>query len=259
MLKKYILYLLQFCIIILTLQSDALEWRDDIEGSKAQDIMSFQREIELHIIRVEFLGMELAKLHPGIFWGIDKKKLRKFLRIHDRQKIEPPDIEVITLNPRDYRFFLLDLWNMRGKNMKDFSGEEYNYNRRVIDDLNYADREKALTFFIEHKMVHAGSNQLTDAANKFLLIEKIADVVDRGMYQDARAEFGKKMLPASEFLKDDFDRKLAKSLEEHYHEIINGHFGTIQNSKLKMRKNCAALVMSIMNDIAHTSKAKPAI
>lgn len=215
--------------------------------------MTFQREIEFHIIRVEYLGLELVRLHPKRFGDLDKKRLRMFLKLHDRQKIEPPRLNSRSTNPNDFRFFLLDLWNIRGKSLKDFEGDEYTYNRNVIDKLNESDHNKAMTFFINNGMVQPHGQHLTSSAKSFFLVEKVADVVDRGMHQNTGKEFGKKMLLASEFLTDDLERELARSLEEHYDEVIGSNAVAISNSRLKQRKHCAGAIMGIMNGSASAS------
>ncbi len=54
------------------------------------------------------------------------------------------------------------------------------------------------------------------------IIEKIADQVDRGESPVSAEEFNKRMTPASQWLKNEEEIRMARALEEGYTEFVRG-------------------------------------
>ncbi len=60
--------------------------------------------------------------------------------------------------------------------------------------------------------------------NDFKTIEKVADLVDRSQDPVAEQEFGRKLLPAHQYIQDKTLKFYAKYLEKEYNQIIKQNY-----------------------------------
>ncbi|MBL6988596.1 MAG: hypothetical protein ISR65_02415 [Bacteriovoracaceae bacterium] len=229
-------------LLLITTQNclGSVDWasRYLLNPKELEDILDFRSKIQLHIVRVSLLGLELVRLHPQIFKGIDTKKLKSFLELHDKAKLIPPRLDWISGDPDHYRFFLLDLWNIQHRHYSDLTDSELIYFQRVLKELNALKKDYAVNFFREHKMLEASSNKPNAMAKLFLLIERIANLVDKGMDVSASTEPNENILAASEILKDTQSVKLARSLEDHYSQIVTLKNEFILNNFFNKKDEC---------------------
>lgn len=157
----------------------------------------FQLHIQLHRRRVVLLGSYLAKQE---FPEISAELAENFLLLHDTSKTLKQTITSL------YAFY--------GKNNLD--ADQLADLKKTITFLNSIDTAYADSFFDTYQLSSLEREQL-------LLIEKIADLVDRSMDPVAEEEFGRKMKLASEFIQDANQNTLAKLLESKYKDLIRDY------------------------------------
>ncbi len=89
--------------------------------------------------------------------------------------------------------------------------------------FNKNDSEIGLKYLIKHGFADA-NGVLTPNGKNLLKIEKLADIVDRGMDPTSSEEFGKKIVRASEskYLKSQNGKKMAAVLEGEYFKTTKG-------------------------------------
>jgi hypothetical protein len=89
--------------------------------------------------------------------------------------------------------------------------------RALIDRFNAADAEDVRAFFERYPEARGAQEPLQ-------LLEKIADLVDRGSSPLSPEEFGRPMLPASRFFKapQPSDLELMQELERDYSKLTSG-------------------------------------
>lgn len=158
----------------------------------------FYEHTRLHRARVKALGLALLKSHPELFEGLSPRQVGAILEAHDLAKVSPKSV-----GP-DGRPFYRILYDSYGKGLDKIS----------VDSLNAQDRP-----YMEKAKSAYGLDKNPDLHAKMDRIEKIADLVDRGMSNVSAEEFGRPMDKASNFLKNDDDVKLAQELEKNYKEI----------------------------------------
>lgn len=158
-------------------------------------IQDFQQHIELHRARVVQLGMALAESH---FPEISQKDLKEFLKLHDSSKTTKEAL------PRLYQFY--------GKPPN--SEAERERLKEIVIYINAIDQKVAEKYFKEKTLS-------LDMIETFYIIEKVADLVDRSMDPVAAEEFGRKLVPASQFLKEAELIRLSQWLEQRYEKVTS--------------------------------------
>lgn len=171
---------------------------DKLVGS----VEEFYEHTQKHRARVKALGMELFKSHPELFEGLDRAQVEHVLDAHDQAKVRP------SVKAPDGRPFYQVLYK---------EGFGKGLDRSIVDSLNASDKE-----ILERAEERLGVKGNPDLKAKVERIEKIADLVDRGMSPVSSEEFGRKMEKASRFLTSAEDRELAKFLEKRYSTITKG-------------------------------------
>jgi len=148
------------------------------------------------------LGLALYQLYPERYQEIPLDLIVGFLKLHDQSKLRESSSRA--------------LYSVYGQNQKFADLLTQSQMQETIQRLNEYDQEAARLFF-------QSTGISTDQARLLLEIEKIADLVDRGMDPVAHEDFeggGKyKMKLGSEYIKDDFGSRAAARLEKSYDHI----------------------------------------
>lgn len=176
-------------------------------------VEDFYRHTSLHRKRVKALGMELLRQNPEVFSGVRPEQLRIALDAHDMGKISP-NAKYVDGRP----FYKVLFQEGYGKQInRDVVNQLNNHDQRYMQE---AFKKAGLAKSPDHTSAHRARVQ--DIRHKIARIEKIADLVDRGMSPVAQEEFGRPMQRAGVFLDNPQDRQLARSLETNYQNIIDG-------------------------------------
>jgi hypothetical protein len=169
----------------------------------------FYEHTRLHRVRVKLLGMELLRTHPELFRGISPEELRIVLEAHDRAKVSS------AAHGPSGRPFYEELYRSYGKKAPD----------PLVNSLNQAD-EKYAVEALKHaglwdnpRMSSAERMRRRALRTRIKMIEKIADLVDRGKSPVTSEEFGRAMRPASTFLNNPEEVRLARELERNYSRL----------------------------------------
>ncbi|MBL6989973.1 MAG: hypothetical protein ISR65_09355 [Bacteriovoracaceae bacterium] len=181
-----------------------------------------------HILRVTRLGMSLWEGEKNdSFADIDPKILEEFLLLHDQSKINYSHefstrhniFKSETVSSRLYQNYGIDFTAIPDDWKKETS--------ELVDHLNAIDQQVAIDFFRKKGLLGASESIENNAlVQKYLHIEKIADLVDRGSSPVTKEEFGRAMIPAHTFfikaLKDFESATYAAVLEYNYKKIVSG-------------------------------------
>jgi hypothetical protein len=173
-------------------------------------LLDFKAATEEHQNRVLILGKALYQNFSNHFVELNIDIVSNFLKLHDYSKtsILPDGTNQIE-----------SLYQFYGVNKSDLPEAEKFKILSTINYINYLDSQKALVFFSETKLI-SKDGELTDAAHNLMLIERIADMVDRGEHASSTQEFNRKMAPASEILENEKWANYARYLEKNYAELI---------------------------------------
>jgi len=168
-------------------------------------VEEFKQFTLTHQRRVLCLGRHLFQEYKKQFHSVNFDLVHEFLALHDQAKtaVNTDGTEQIELL---YQFF--------GINKSELPENEKFKILSMINHINYVDAQKALQFFTLHNLIK-DNGELAAAAQSLLLIEKISDLVDRGLCQIATIEFNRKLQPASEIV-EAHQAHYAKFLEENY-------------------------------------------
>lgn len=158
----------------------------------------FDRHLALHRKRVLVLGLALReRFYPHI----DAKELKTFLKYHDIAKTDLVHGNLKTSVEELYKFYGTRLRSTEEPQLK-----------HLVDSINLIDRRIALMFLENFK----ASEQNRELFQK---IERMADLVDRGMDPVASEEFGRLLTKASVILAEIHDVDQVLWLEDHYQEL----------------------------------------
>ncbi|MBL6990783.1 MAG: hypothetical protein ISR65_13440 [Bacteriovoracaceae bacterium] len=199
-----------------------------------------------HILRVTRLGAALLKGDAAVkFWDIDQKILEEFLLLHDQSKINGSDAflnrhalqeESESITSKLYQNYGIDFAAIPDDWKKETG--------TLVKHLNEIDLEVAADFFRKKGIL--GQNEdiaKNTLVQKYLQIEKIADLVDRGSSPVTQEEFGRAMIPAHTFfikvLKDFESAAHAQFLEDNYDKIVRGdeYLGNVPVVRLAFKKH----------------------
>lgn len=175
--------------------SRALELRTP-NTKLVESVEEFYEHTQKHRARVKALGLELFRSHPQLFEGLSESQVERVLEAHDQAKVRA------TVKAPNGRPFYQVLYN---------EGFGKKLDRNIVDALNANDKQ-----IMEVAEEVNGIHKSAELQAKMERIEKIADLVDRGMSPVSAEEFGRSMDKASEFLKSPEDRALAIELEKKY-------------------------------------------
>jgi hypothetical protein len=159
-----------------------------------------------HVERVVELGMRLRQDFPEMFREVDPALLREYLTHHDAAKVR------LENSAHRDRTFAEDLYGVYGMNLR--ADPELNalHWPKVIE-LNQLDKKLSMDFLKKHALADS-EGKLTETGKHYVLIENVADQVDRGLSEVSPEEFRKpKMELASEWMKDPVEKGLARHLE----------------------------------------------
>ncbi|GIL17351.1 MAG: hypothetical protein BroJett040_11020 [Oligoflexia bacterium] len=187
-----------------------------------RDFNDFQLYVDTHKERVIILGMILFHAHPERYHELTKADVAQFLALHDKSKLLKTNAQSL------YEFY--------GQNQKFMSQSQRDQFHAIVDQINKYDTRNAKLYFETRRL---SSKQM----NLLLEIEKIADIVDRGMDPVAHEDFESKglykMKLGSEFLETEFSRKAAQYLESIYQDSTKDF--SFFKRKLNGRFSCNGL------------------
>lgn len=170
-----------------------------------QTLEDFETHTILHIQRVQKLGLELYRSFSDDFTGVTEKLLSEFLSLHDCAKIK---------GVKQQNRALHELYPFYGANAE--SKDEF---RKIVSKMNEEETAIQIDFFRASGLLEKKTGQTTFEAQQLLLIEKVADLVDRGMNEVSEEEFGRSMRLASELFEEIQNQVYARHLEVNYQEI----------------------------------------
>ncbi|MBX3020650.1 MAG: hypothetical protein KF799_03145 [Bdellovibrionales bacterium] len=165
----------------------------------------FQAAIVRHISRVEALGIALFEQFPAEFRGLNSVIISRYLKLHDSSKTEPK--------------LLRQLYTYYGMSLDEQCPSEKAAMLAVIREHNAREREISQAFFAAEGLLDPQGHPLP-AAKRLVLVERIADLVDRGQDPKVAEEFNRPMQPASQFLDKEKHRHMARYLEENYTHLV---------------------------------------
>jgi len=204
-------------------------------------IEDFEVHMKHHIQRVEILGMRLLKFPDGLnpdeirkmdpvlvkrlqdkLEKIDRVLLQKYLKLHDQSKVNatPEFLAHYGFRPDEPKI-IERLYGIYGKNRDNMRSDEVIRSKTLIDKINAIDRQIGYEFFSAHDMIDSRGNS-SFMARIMMMVEKIADGVDRGMSPVSPEEFNRTMKLASEFLTDPEEIHLSLYLENRYPTMFEG-------------------------------------
>lgn len=191
---------------------DLLNFLDPHEVvEEISSLEDFVIHTEKHRSRVFFLGLEIYRRYNKYFNLVDESLLKEFLLLHDQAKI---------LFVEDRYIFAHKLYNKYfGKDLKELDEKKKKEAKVLVKIINHYDNKMARSFFKSNDLIK--DRKLTKAALQMKRIEQIADMIDRGTHPDCALEFGRQMKPASELLKDPFERLIALEMEHHLNHQTN--------------------------------------
>jgi len=184
----------------------ALETSNFAEQLLMKRAAEFKLCISLHRLAVQDLSQIVMSRRPEAFPRLasNPELVSEFFELHDQSKLEP-------------RYF----WDLLG-----YFGIDINLLNKIqkskalslIQEVNKRDALHAQMFFVSNRMVDR-EGQPNETAKELLRLEKICDVVERGLSQFPKVEFGRKLSRGSQFLSDPADIELALWLENNYGQI----------------------------------------
>ncbi len=182
-------------------------------GYTSLTINEFATHIQLHVLRVQQLGLELKRLYPSEFRDVDSKTISDFLQLHDKAKLEPQTLK--------------ELFSFFGRPLESMSTEEKVTFNALKNKLNNHDSKIGIDF-LKRKGLISSFGKITVVGRKLLLIQKITDVVDRGLDPISAIEFGKTLATGSGFIHSPKAKMMAQALETRYTAVVRGlQFGKI--------------------------------
>jgi len=141
-------------------------------------------------------------LRDRFYPTVNYKDLKLYLKYHDVAKTDYIHGNLHTS--------VADLYNYYGIWLED---EEHKQElKRLVDQINHIDKKIAVMFLDAFRVA-------PENIGLFKKIERIADIVDRGMDPVASEEFGRPLKKASEFSVDEESKAMILWLERHYYRI----------------------------------------
>lgn len=182
-----------------------------LSSKSVENFNDFRFHIHLHRERVVQLGLALAEQQSP---QLAQDVVLHFLSLHDFAKT---DLPVEAFNRYGYNHAeapVVRLFRFFGVNPTD--PQQRQELTKVIDDINTIDDRVAEEF--------TGARSLSlEEASRLRNIERVADLVDRSNDPIATQEFGRKFIPASEYLTDPKLIAMAQWLEPRYALITHQH------------------------------------
>ena len=178
------------------------------------------KRFEDHQDRVARLGYEILATSED-FKDLNPELTDEFLHRHDRAKLDHSPEFLAKHGITEEEHAIHGLAKIYGKNIADMTGDEKTTAEAIRSLTNRIDNATADEFFKENGLFNPDGTRGT-IAEKLIKVEHIADLVDRGMDPISAEEFNKVMEPASKFLKDEIEQKLAAQLEERYKKTLEG-------------------------------------
>ncbi len=183
------------------------------ENKYVKTFSDFKLYVESHRLRVHALGVAHYNRHPDRYGDLSLATVEEFLSLHDQSKQQESNARAL------YAFY-----GRNQKFMPDILRESF---VKVIKHINDYDVKVAEDFFSKNPM--SGSK-----IERLIEIEKVADLVDRGMDPVAREDFEEggrySMKLGSEFLLHEFSKNAARHLESVYGEVTKGQSFVEQKS-----------------------------
>lgn len=198
-----------------------------------------------HILRVTRLGLALLqKYQTERFEDVDSKILEEFLLLHDQSKLNFSENFLARHQLQAQESVASQLYNNYGVDFSTIPDDWKKESGDLVKQLNRVDEEVATSFFRRKGLLGKDESMADNTlVQKYLQLEKIADLVDRGGSPATTEEFGRAMLPAHTFfvkvLKDFESAAYAAVLEHNYSEIVAGdaHMDYIPEFRLALKRH----------------------
>lgn len=172
----------------------------------------FRVHVQKHRERVRLLGIDLAlRYYPHL----DTDLVSRYLSVHDISKLMTSEERLRELGYVGDRNPSERLFEFYGQ--QDLPPEKIYEREKVINLINNIDHEYVERFFSGYEKDKGRLGE--DLKKELLEIERIADLVDRGMNPVSAEEFSRKMIKASDWVSTEKEREMAKYLELNYRNI----------------------------------------
>jgi hypothetical protein len=187
---------------------------DDQEGY-VHSLNEFKTHTANHIQNVGRLGMHLFYQHrSSLFNDVPEYMLREKLLHHDFEKLASSQ-KLSEYGYSNSKSFAERLYEFYGKNKNDSARI-----KELVHELNSYAEQYDEEFFKKYDLV-TEDGKLTQVAEKIILIEKIADLVEREKNPVSPEEFGvERMIRASSIFNHPFEKTLAHELANFYLEVV---------------------------------------
>ena len=184
-----------------------------------KNIEDLKQHFDCHRQRLMVLAQALVIQYPEHFKELKNTNLlQEFLHLHDAAKFSHLED-------------LFMYYNTRPLFSNVYEAEKF---KSLVARVNAQDELVRLNFFKLKALCGENSTEYNKQAKLLIEIERLVDMVDRGLDPVAIEEFAREMRPASEmFAIDSKDYIMAKYLEQEYHNLV-GHlsFDSYLSSKV---------------------------
>jgi hypothetical protein len=178
------------------LSRDAYQSVEKAKRKYVKWLPDFKDHTASHIERIERMAVDFVQTHPTVFPGVEIDLLREYARGHDWEK------SLDEFSPILYKAYGEQVKTNSGEVIKGF--EDY---FEAIEKMNAVGEEHERQFFLKYhnitrrRFFEADGKTYTDLAKNYQTVIHGVDLVDRSQSEVSPEEFGKKMIPVSEYAK----------------------------------------------------------
>jgi len=206
--------------VLLALHSKSEQNGDSRPHRKyVHDIDDFRLHTLQHRHDVFLIGIAGFEKFRHLFPNVHEETLLSFLNAHDLEKTATLD-DLKKIGYTGERTFLERLYDYYNVDNEKMSAEEKAEFNKLRDELNRFAGRYQFKFFFEHKLI-SPNGELSEEAKEIILIERIADLVDRDENVISLEEFNRaKMKDAKDYFEDPQIKSVVAYLEENYLRIV---------------------------------------
>lgn len=208
-------------IIIISLSPWGMTLASPLNSPYIYSLEDFEQHVILHKERIVALGLLLREEFPEVLGHIPPQVLAQFLQLHDNSKLLRSP-RLLQMFDYDEAPILERLYKFYGQNKDDLTYQEQQELTDTVKQANRIDRLVANMYFQSQDFLIESRNPEADA-QLLLRIERLLDVVDRGLDPTASEEFQRPMQRGSDFLTNEQDRQMARFLEQKYTELPSSY------------------------------------
>ncbi len=213
-----------FSILIQSLQT-ALAY-SDVTKKYIHNISDFQYHTAHHIQNVISLGLFLHS-NPSTrhyFSDLTREAVVEYLSLHDSSK-RMPLAELQNYKYTNEQTIEERLFSFYGKDKDQLPPQQQDELKQIIEELNRIDTLVSRRFL--YKKGYILNSRITAKGMKLIIIEQVADLVERTKNPVSIEEFGKMMKSPEVYVKESRRPEFFRLLMNHYHEIADHRYQDI--------------------------------